>query len=491
MHMKYKISWLLVCASATALLYAPIDQKNIPELLQGKENLIHVAIIGSGPAGYAAAIPPARAGYRTVVFQGPKPGGDLMDSAVVENWPGLPKESGHASMNKLEKQVVQFGALLDPATIASIDFSSWPFKLTTTTDTTVHALTVVIATGASQRKLGIENEDIYWGRGLFSCGICDAGFTQDKDAIVIGGGDIAIQRVLQIAPKAKSVTLIVSGPRLTAVESMQKKLRCLKNVSVVVQKKVIKIVGDDSNITHVELEDVVTGEPSKLATQTIFLSTGLTPNTDLFKGKLELDKNGCIKLKDGRTQETPVEGVMAAGNVADPRYRQVAVIVGDATKAAIDALKFLSQWGFDGPYKETIQNRLYKPAPLAFIKHIRSIPEFLSTIAQEVDPVLVEFYSPVCSHCKNMETRISAASEKFKDELKIFKVNKDKLFKLIQMHKIEIIPAFIMFIGGKEVDRIEGEISQERLFEFVEETCHFTTPDPEDDGMQISLETAE
>lgn len=463
----YKLNLLFIFIGTACTVYAPIDPKQIPELLKNKDPFIHVAIIGSGPTGYAAGIPPARAGYRTVIFQGPKPGGELMDSAIVENWPGVPKDSGAASMAKLEKQVVQFGALLDPSTITDVDFSSWPYKLTTNNGTIVYALTIIIATGATQKKLGIENEDLYWGRGLFSCGICDASFTKNKDTVIIGGGDIAIQRALQVGSHAKTITIIVPDSRLTATESMQKKLRCLKKATILYNKKVTKIVGNDEGITHIELEDTDTGATSLFSAQSIFLSTSLTPTTELFKNKLEFDQYGCIKLKESRTQETAIVGVLAAGTVADPRYRQIATIIGDATKAAIDALRLLSQWGFDGAHKELIQDRLYKPVPLVPIKHIRSIPEFLSTIAHEVDPVLVEFYSPLCSHCKNMESRISAASEKFKNELKVYKVNKDKLFKLLNMHKIEMIPAFIMFKHGKEITRLEGEISQEDLFDFV------------------------
>lgn len=474
--MNIKISLLIICTGVSFSLCAPIDSKEAQAALEGKQNIIHAAILGSGPTGFAASIPFARAGYRTIIFQGPKPGGELMDSAIVENWPGMPKQSGAQSMNELEKQALHFGALLDSSTITDIDLSTWPFKLKTSDGNEVIALTIIIATGASQKKLGIENEDVYWGRGLFSCGICDASFTQGKDAVVIGGGDIAIQRALQLAPQAKTVTLIVPGSRLTATESMQKKIRCLKHVSTIHNKIITKIEGDGNIINGIELKDTTTGELSPFKTQCIFLSTGLTPNTELFKGKLELDQFGCIKLKEGRTQETAVEGVMAAGNVADPRYRQVATIIGDGTKAAIDGLKLLSQWGFDGPLKELIQDRLYKPSiKYNNIKQIRSIPEFKNTIANAKNPVLVEFYSPLCSHCKNMEAPVAHMAEKFKNVLNVFKVNKDKLFKLIQMHKIEIIPAFIVFMNGKEVNRMEGETSQEDLIEFVEESRNLAT----------------
>ena len=467
---------LFLGLSTTFAIFAPIDIKETQAALEGKDNIIPVAIIGSGAAGYAASIPTARAGYRTIVFQGPKPGGELMDSALIENWPGMATATGSECMQKLEKQALQFGALLDPQTITDIDVSQWPFKLVTSNNATVYALTVIIATGATQKKLGIENEDVYWGKGLFSCGICDAIFTQDKDALVIGGGDIAIQRALQLAPLAKTVTLVVAGPQLTATTSMQKKLTYYDHINVIVDKQVTKILGDGIAITGVDLVDPKTGKHSIHKTQCIFLSTGLTPNTDLFKGKIALDEYGCIKLKDGRTQETSIEGVMAAGNVADSRYRQVAVVQGDATKAALDALKLLSKWGFDGELKDSVTDKLYTPVVLAIppLEHIKSIKEFRKIMDDHSEPVLVEFYSPLCAHCMKMEAPVSELSEKFKNMLKVFKVNKDKFFKLVQMNKIQMLPAFIIFINGKEVKRSEGETTQEKLLELVEESCNFT-----------------
>lgn len=474
--MKIKISLCIISAGVSFSLCAPKDQKAIEASLEGKDKIIHAAILGSGPTGFAASIPFARAGYLTVVFQGPKPGGELMDSAIVENWPGIPKQSGAQGMNDLEKQATHFGVIIDPSTITDIDFATWPYKLTTNEGSVAYALTVVIATGASQKKLGIDNEDVYWGRGLFSCGICDGSFTHGKDSLVIGGGDIAIQRALQLAPQAKTVTLIVPGARLTATESMQKKIRCLKHVSVIYNKIVTSIEGDGNVINGVQLKDLTTRELSDFKTQAIFLSTGLTPNTDLFKNKLELDQYGCIKLKDCRTQKTSIEGVMAAGNCADPHYRQIATIMGDGTKAAIDGLEELSLWGFDGPLKDLLKDRLFKPAlKQTSVKQIRSIPEFKNTIANSKDPVLIEFYSPACSHCKKMEVPVAHVAEKFKSVLNVFKVNKDKLFKLIQMHDIKIIPAFIVFMNGKEINRMEGSTSEEGLIEFVEESRSLST----------------
>lgn len=473
---------ILQCLAMTTLCLpflasAATNKQSVRSLLEGKDNLIHVAILGSGPAGYAAAIPTARYGYHTVIFQGPKPGGELTDSPLIENWPAVTKDTGFTNMEKIEKQAVHFGAIVDPNSITDIDFAQWPFKLTTSEGKTVYACTIIIATGASQKKMNIENEDIYYNKGLFSCGICDAHFTKDKDSIVIGGGDIAIQRVIQIAPQAKSVTIIISGPHLTATESMKEKLCDFPHVSIKTHKEVKKIVGDGKKIDHVDLVDARTRKRETFPTQCIFLSTGLTANTEIFKNKIALDQFGCIKLKPGRSQEVEgLDGVMAAGTVADPLYRQIGTVIGDGTRAAIDAQRYLSnKRGIEGELKKAFKEKFYIPTILNHpIKHIKSICEFDRTIADESLPILVEFYSPKCSHCKKMEAPLAIVSEKHKDSLKVFKVNKDpktnreQLLKLVQMKKISMIPAFILYNKGKEVRRMEGETTQERLLDFIE-----------------------
>ena len=178
--MKMKICALIASLVVSVGIYAP-HQNDILSLLEGKQNIIPVAIIGSGPAGLAATLPPVRAGYHTVVFSGEKHGGEIMESPIVENWLGLPKASGADCMHKLEQQATDLGAYIAHLTVRSADLSSWPFRLTLSDGATAYALTIVLATGTSQKTLGIENQELYRGKGLFSCGRCDASFTRGKD----------------------------------------------------------------------------------------------------------------------------------------------------------------------------------------------------------------------------------------------------------------------------------------------------------------------
>lgn len=263
---------------------------------------------------------------------------------------------------------------------------------------------------------------------------------------------------------------------MSAHESMQNKLKGLDNVKMIFNKEVKSIEGDGTTISHVELIDTKTKEKSTLPTQSVFLSTSLTPNTELFKDQLSFDNAGCIKLKEGRTQETEIDGVLAAGTVADPRYRQVAVIIGDGTKAAMDAARLLSKWGFDGPLRQKIQQHLYKPTIMqhADIQDLQLITEFRKTIMRGALPVLVEFYSPTCPTCRKMDGPVASLSQQFKELIKILKVNTVKFQTLVEQQNIDILPAFILFKNGREINRKVGEASKEELCKFVEDSCKIT-----------------
>ncbi len=464
--MNIKISIIVASLVYSLSLYAPSASSAIRRL-EGKTNLIHVAIIGSGPAGLSASINPSRSGYHTVVFEGLKPGGELVNAMVIENWPGVKRNSGLQAMRALEEQVKEFGVALVPQEVTSVAFSQWPFPLKLSDGTTVHALTVIVATGASQKKLGFEGEEIYFGKGIFTCGLCDSSFAQGKDVIIIGGNDIAIQRALQLVSLAKTITFIVSGPRMTAHKSMQNKLKGINTIRYLFNKKIQKVNGDGNRVSHAELFDTKTQKPSTIMTDSIFLSTKLTPNTELIKDQLPLDANGCIKLRDGNSQQTPIEGIMAAGCVCDAVYRQVAVALGDGTKAGIDALAYLSSWGFDGSSKKHITENIYKPPVVPSIQHIRTVRELERAAQQTALPLLVEFYSPLCPSCRKMEAPLQAMQEKYKNLIKILKVDKDKGPNLVYRQDITMLPAFILFHKGKEINRLEGETTQENLSSFI------------------------
>ncbi len=473
--MKRLLSAVLLCVIHT--LFAPIDSKNIPSLLEHKDNLIHVAILGSGPAGIAASINPARSGYKTVIFQGPKPLGGLGDAKLVENWPAAEKSSGAEIMKKFDEQAREFNVHLVPLVVTDVDFSQWPYALALNDGTTVHALTLIIATGSTQGKLNVEGESQYWGKGIFSCGLCDGSFTRNKQTVIIGGGDIAIQRALQLLPEAKKITIITEEPHMTAHKSMLEKINGIDKISILTNKKVTKIGGDGTNVSHIDLFDTCTKEPSQFKTTSVFLSTGLTPNTTLFKNKLPLSsETGCIELTDSRSQKTSIEGVMAAGTVSDPTYRQVAAITGDGTKAGMDALAYLSQWGFDGPRRALGADKLYQPPviPHPMIKHLLTYAAFDKAVDSK-RPVLVEFYAPGCPSCQKMEGPFTKITEQYKELLDFYKVNKDTLYDLVEDFDLTLIPAFLFFRNGELISRIEGETTLAPLQALIKKGLDPTT----------------
>ncbi len=455
-------------ALCSSTLFAPIDTAKIPSLIADKTNRITVAIIGGGPTGLAAALPPARSGYQTVVFQGPKPGGELREAHVVENWPGLEKQSGQACMDKLEAQAVSFGTQVVPLVVDDIDVTSWPYKLTLNNGTHVYALTVIIATGSTQKMLDVEGEETYWGKGIFSCGLCDGSYARGKDAVIVGGGDIAIQRALQLLPEAHHITLIVPESRMSAHKSMQEKIHGQPTISLLFNKEVKEIVGNDKGITHIMLYDTATKETKPFKTSCVFLSTGLTPNTEIFKGKIEIAPDGCVILKGNGTQQTALDGIMAAGTVSEPTYRQIAAITGDGTKAGMDALEWLSKWEFDSKYRGLLCNNKYTPPviPHPLIKHIATMREFKRAL-REQKPVLFEFYSPHCPSCRKMEGPLTTVTEEHKNAMNVYKIDKDTLYSLIEQYDINLIPAFLLMKNGKEVTRLEGESNLTQLSECV------------------------
>ena len=451
---------ILVALCLMHTLYAPIDSKQIPSLLEGKDNLIHVAVIGSGPAGVAASINPARQGYyHTVVFQGPKPLGALGDSKVVENWPARTKSSGAEIMTDYETQARGFKAHLVPLVVTEVDFSAWPYKLQLNDGTTVHAMTVICATGSTQAKLKVPGESTYWGKGIFSCGLCDGSFARNKNTVIVGDGDIAVQRALQLLPEAKSITILAPGPTMTAHKSMLDKIKGFDKIKILTNKQVTKICGDETSIALVELYDPTTKETTQYKTSSVFLSTGLTPNTTLFTDKLPLNtENGCIELIDPPSQKTSVEGVMAAGTVSDPTYRQVPTITGDATKASMDAMKYLSKWGFDSQRRDLGKDRLYQPPiiPHPSTKRLLTYAAFNKALKGK-RPLLVELYAPGCTSCQKMEGPLTTITEQYKKFLDFYKVDKEQLYDLVEKYDLNLIPAFLFFRNGKLISRIEGE----------------------------------
>lgn len=303
-----------------------------------KGNHRKVMVIGSGPAGYAAALYAARAELEPLVLTGMQLGGQAALTHIIENYPGFPAGVGGAELGELfQKQAEHFGAKTEFDYANSVDFSQRPFKVFTD-NAEYSADTVIVSTGANPNHLNIPGEEEMIGRGVSYCATCDGWFFKDKKVVVVGGGDSALEEGLFLTRFATEVIIVHRRDELRAGAILQKRAMEHEKIEFVWDTVLTEIVGDDS-VKSVKLENVKTGEASEMPVDGVFIFIGHTPNTQIFEGQLEKDKLGYLKVNN--LMETSVEGVFAAGEVADPHFRQVITSAGMGAAAAIQATRYL------------------------------------------------------------------------------------------------------------------------------------------------------
>ncbi|MBQ2566654.1 MAG: thioredoxin-disulfide reductase [Bacteroidales bacterium] len=303
---------------------------------------IDCLIIGGGPAGYTAAIYASRAALKPVLYEGMEPGGQLTTTTVVENFPGY--ENGvdaNALMDEMRRQAVRLGADIRRGTVTAADLSSRPFKVTVDGENVLNAKTIIIATGATAKYLGLPSEKEFRGMGVSACATCDGFFYRKKDVAVVGGGDTACQEAVYLAGLCKKVYMIVRRDVLRASVAMQEKVKAAPNIEILWNCNTQEVLGDASGVTGARLlrKD---GKVFDISIDGFFLAIGHHPNSELFNPWVATDENGYI-ITDGKTSRTSVEGVFAAGDVQDPLYRQAITAAASGCRAALDAERFLSE----------------------------------------------------------------------------------------------------------------------------------------------------
>jgi len=308
-----------------------------------------IIIIGAGPAGYTAAIYAARAELNPVLFSGPQPGGQLMWTTVVENFPGFPDGVYGSELmeERMKKQAEKFGTKIIAENITAVDLSVRPFKLTTSSGQQIETQTLVIATGASAIWMNVQGEEQYKGKGVSVCATCDGFFFKGKEVAVVGGGDAAMEEALDLAKFASKVSVLVRSDKLKASKVMQERAEAEAKINFVWNVSVKEVLGDGNKVTGLKVLNSQTNEESELKFDGVFPAIGHKPNTEIFKGQVELDERSFL-IKKNCTSETSVSGVFAAGDVADPRYRQAITSAGSGCMAAMDAERWLKGIGDRG-----------------------------------------------------------------------------------------------------------------------------------------------
>jgi thioredoxin reductase (NADPH) len=308
-----------------------------------------LAVLGSGPAGYTAAIYAARAGLSPIVIQGIQPGGQMTTTTDVENYPGFRDViQGPWLMEEMQAQAEHVGTKVVWDHVTAVDFSRRPFVLTGDGGTEYHADAVVVATGAQAKWLGLPSEEHMKGRGASACATCDGFFYRGKKVAVIGGGNTAVEEALYMTNHSHDVTLIHRRDSLRAEKILQDRLFANEKIDVIWDSEVVEFVGggDPEALVGLDIRNKLTGEVSRLDVEGAFVAIGHKPATELFQGQLELDEDGYIKVEPGTTN-TSVHGVFACGDVMDKIYRQAVTAAGTGCMAALDAEKYLAAQEFE------------------------------------------------------------------------------------------------------------------------------------------------
>ncbi len=471
---KNKFLWISALFLSFLFLgtYPFIDQffgHSLPKLEQvyGTDNLVPVVVLGSGPAGLSAALYTARAKLPTVVLTGDNPGGQLADVREIENWPGKKKASGADTMDDLTEQAKHFGATILLDTVKKVDLSKWPFDIETENGEKLKAMALIVATGRIPKTLDVPGVKKYWGKGIGTCTICEAPFHKGHVVAVVGGGDTAADRVLQLTTYAKKVYMFVKESQLDASGTVQEYLKNTKNIEVMLNTEVQEIKGSDEGLTTAVIVNNKTGKVSELPIRGLYFAIGYHPNSDIVKDFVQTDSKGFIKL-EGRTQKTDIPGVFAAGDVSEP-YGKAGVAIGAGVKAGIDTIDFFLDIGFNRDISQKLTGRFFTKKKLA--EHRIPLVSSLSQLQEFINNnefVVVDFFADYCPTCKALLPHLKEIGSQYADLIKIIKVDYEKSREIGEKYQVKSVPYFLIFKNGQLVSQEQKIYTKQQLKQFIE-----------------------
>lgn len=471
------------------------------------KNTFPCVVIGGGVGGLSSSVYLSQLGCRTLLLKGDAPGGALAKTKSVQNWPGETEISGKELVAKLEHHAQHFGTIMADRVAEGVDFSTWPFTITLAgkgkvADRTVHALTCIIATGSTPKVLHVPGEEEFWGQGVTNCAICDGPFFKGKTVAVVGGGDSALTEVEQLTPLAEKIYMIVRSERLRGRGRRAHKARTNKKVEILYSTEIEKILGDKDGVNGIQVKNK-DGNFMQIPVSGIFLAIGSKPNTEIFKGQLELDNYGLIKLH--KDQESSVKGVFATGDASDGRYRQAVSAAGHGCVAALQALEFMTSRNIDltefsktegipkdkQPQKpaatqkpsddysdntlelesdiEDSQDSDQEDTENELVQEVETTNELTRTVENKGKPYVLDCYATWCMPCQLMHPVFEELAEQFKDKVIFLKADADKAPGIINEYGIRGVPTFIFFDkDGKQMDRHSGQIEKQELAEMIE-----------------------
>lgn len=444
----------------------------------------NVVIIGSGPAGYTAAIYAARANLKPFVFEGFQagglPGGQLMTTTEVENFPGFPEGiTGPQLMDKMKAQAVRWGAELVTEDVTQVDFSQRPFVIRSD-EREVRAHSVVIATGATARRLGLPCEGEFWSRGISACAICDGAtpIFRQAELAVVGGGDTAAEESIYLTKYGDHVHMLIRGDKMRASKAMQDRVFNNPRITVHWNSEAIDVFGDENHMKGIKLRNTQTDEVSELHVRGLFYAIGHTPNTSLFKGQIELDDVGYIVTQNGA--ETSVEGVYAAGDVQDHEFRQAITAAGSGCMAAMLAERWLS---FNGLVQEFHQ-QAEEPSEARVTKKTEEeqATEFdvartrheggyaLRKLYHESDRlIVVKYASPQCGPCHTLKPILNKVIDEFDGKLHYVEIDIEQDPDIAEAAGVVGTPTIQFFKDKDKVTELKGVKQKSQYRQTIEQ----------------------